>query len=112
MNDNVDVKRHMYLRIVAKQNGYAQFDLATLADVSSNTSPLVSSVCIPPLVQAQQWFGVALDPTVRGGRVKSVGRLHYTMCLAYVNQICIVQSQTIIKRKYIEFSLILIYIKF
>ena len=39
-------------------------------DVSSNTSTLVSSVGMPPLVQAQQWFGVALAPTVWGGRVK------------------------------------------
>ena len=100
MNENVDVKRHMYLRIVAKQNVYAVFDLATLADVSSNTSTLVSSVRIPQLVQEQQWFGVALDPTVRGGRVKSVGRLHYNMYLASANQICIfVQFQTIITRK-------------
>ena len=27
MNDNVDVKRYIYLRIIAKQNIYAQFDL-------------------------------------------------------------------------------------
>ena len=37
---------------------------------SSNTSTLVSSVGMPPLVQAQQWFGVAMDPTVWGGRVE------------------------------------------
>ncbi len=44
-----------------------EFDLATLSPTSAATR---SSVGMPPLVQAQQWFGVALAPTVWGGRVK------------------------------------------
>ena len=31
MNDGVDVKRHIYLRTIAKQKVYAEFDLATLS---------------------------------------------------------------------------------
>ena len=88
MNDDVDVKR-----TVAKQKVDAEFDLATLKDVSSNTSTLVSFVGMPPLVQAQQWFGVTLYTTVWEDGLNTVGRLNYNICLASANQICIfVQS--------------------
>ena len=48
MGDSVDVKRHVYLRTIAKQKVYSDFNLATFTDVSSITSTLVSGVGIPP----------------------------------------------------------------
>ena len=35
MNDSVDDMRHIYLRTVAKQTVYAEFDLAILTDVNT-----------------------------------------------------------------------------
>ena len=51
MNDSVDVKRHIYLRTIAKLKVHAEFDLATLSPKSTathHTSTLVSGVGIPP----------------------------------------------------------------
>ena len=35
--NSVDVKRHIYLGTIAKQNIYAEFDLATLSPTSAAT---------------------------------------------------------------------------
>ena len=48
MNDRVDVKRHVYLRTIAKMKGHAEFFCDSLTEAGSNTSTLVSGVCIPP----------------------------------------------------------------
>ena len=50
MNDNVDVKRHVYLQTIAKLKVHAEFFFFgdSVTDVGSNTSTLVSGVGIPP----------------------------------------------------------------
>ena len=49
MNDSVDVKRHIYLRTIAKLKVHAEFDFCdSVTEVGSNTSTLVSGVGIPP----------------------------------------------------------------
>ena len=40
MNDSVDFKRHIYLRTIAKQNVYAEFDLETLSPTSAGRRQL------------------------------------------------------------------------
>ena len=37
MGDSVEISRHVYLRTIAKQNVYAEFDLATLSPKSADT---------------------------------------------------------------------------
>ena len=67
MNDSVDVKRHVYLRTIAKLKVHAEFFFGDpVTEVGSNTSTLVSGVGIPP---RRPKGGVALDPTVWGRRV-------------------------------------------
>ena len=66
MNDSMHVKRNSHL-LPNHCKTETEFGLATLSPTSAATR---SSVGMPPLVQAQQWFGVALAPTVWGGRVK------------------------------------------
>ena len=49
MNDSVDVKRHVYLRPIAKLKVHAEFFFGdSVTEVGSNTSTLVSGVGIPP----------------------------------------------------------------
>ena len=49
MNDSVDVKRHVYLRTIAKLKVHAEFFFGdSVAEVGSNTSTLVSGIGIPP----------------------------------------------------------------
>ena len=49
MNDRVDVKRHVYLQTIAKMKGHAELCFGdSVTEVGSNTSTLVSGVCIPP----------------------------------------------------------------
>ena len=62
MGDSVEVKMHVYLRTIAKQKMYAEFDLATLSPKSAATPQ--HSVRVYANDQVQQWHGVALDPTV------------------------------------------------
>ena len=49
MNDSEDVKRHVYLRTIAKLKVHAAFFFGhSVTEVGSNTSTLVSGVGIPP----------------------------------------------------------------
>ena len=49
MNDSVDVKRHVYLRTIAKLKVHAEFFFGnSVTNVDSNTSTFVSGVGIPP----------------------------------------------------------------
>ena len=48
MDDSVDVKRHVYLRTIAKLKVHAEFFFGgSVTKVGSNTSTLVSGVGIP-----------------------------------------------------------------
>ena len=61
MNDSADVKRHVYLRTIAKLKVHAEiFFSDSVTEVGSNTSTLVSGVGTKK----------ALDPTVWGGGPK------------------------------------------
>ena len=65
MYDSVNVKRHVYLRTIAKLKVHAEFFFGdSVTEVGSNTSTLVSGVGIPP---SRPQGGAALDATVWGG---------------------------------------------
>ena len=74
MGDRVEVRRNIYLRTIAKQTEYAEFDLATLSSKSEATHQ--HSFRVLANHHVQQWHGVALDPTVWGRRV-NYGRTPY-----------------------------------
>ena len=78
----------------------------SVTEVSSNTSKLVSGVSKPPST-TEPWI-----LPCRHGWLITDGRLTYTICLASVNQICTFFKVTQLLKEKIEFSLILIYIKF
>ena len=49
MNDSVDVKRHVYIRTIAKLKVHAEFFFGdSVTEVGSSTSTLVVGVGIPP----------------------------------------------------------------
>ena len=70
MNDSMDVKRHIYLRTIAKQKLNSTWRLFHRRQ-QQHANTRFECIGMQPLVQAQQWFGVALAPTIWGGRVKS-----------------------------------------
>ena len=92
MNDSVDVKRHVYLRTIAKLKVHAEFFFGN--SVTEHINTRFGCIGIPP---RRLKGGVALDPTVWGGGgfnpgithnfPETDGRRTYNICLASANQI-------------------------
>ena len=102
---------YAYLQTIAKKKVYIEFDLSTLSPKSAATHQ--HSFRVKAYHQVQQWYVVALDPTIWGRRVKNgpTVYLQYIICLTSANQICTFFKVTQLFEENISFLLILIYIK-
>ena len=96
MNDSVDIKRHVYLRTIAKLKGHAEFFFGDSVTEQQHINTRFGCIGIPPRRPYIWWCslgsyrlgGGEFNPDITHNFPDTDGRRTYNICLASANQIC------------------------